>query len=411
MNDVRTGTSFDVGGVRLKQPFKIRRLGHFGFNCHNIERCVKFYRDVMGFRVSDPFDLSKVHPMGDRLKEAGNPHFYFLRHNTDHHTFVLLDRAVTDVMYGTWDVPDDINVNQITWQVGSLREVNRAIDWFHEIDVKQNRVGRDMPGSNWMVYPFDPEGHRNELYYGMEQIGWMGISKPVSMRTRDGMNEKPELPRVAEFEEVRRAIDAGDDLLSGFSDPETLPADYDVDGIWLPRPFKIERHGPVRLFVKDMDQMVAYYCGTLGFVVTEETDWKGHHCVFLRCNTEHHVLALYPIALRDELGLLADSTIMSLGIQVANFRQLRDAVVFMEEKGVEFLDVPPELSPGIDYGIYFKDPGGQAMQLYFDMEQVGWDGKPRPAAQRNPTNRADWPDTVESKSDTFMGETFMGPWG
>ena len=98
-------------------------------------------------------------------------------------------------------------------------------------------------------------------------------------------------------------------------------------------------------------------------------------------------------------------------MQVANFRQLRDAAAFLEEKGCEFLDIPPELSPGIDYGIYFKDPGGQAIQLYFDMEQVGWDGQPRPAAERDPMRRADWPDMIEARADTYMGETFMGPWG
>ena len=28
---------FNVGGVLLNQPFKIRRLGHFGFNLANME--------------------------------------------------------------------------------------------------------------------------------------------------------------------------------------------------------------------------------------------------------------------------------------------------------------------------------------------------------------------------------------
>ena len=29
-----------------------------------------------------------------------------------------------------------------------------------------------MPGSNWNAYPFDPDGHVNEIFYGIEQIGW-----------------------------------------------------------------------------------------------------------------------------------------------------------------------------------------------------------------------------------------------
>jgi len=60
-------------------------------------------------------------------------------------------------------------VNQMTWQVSSLAEISRAIDWFNSKGVRISRAGRDMPGSNWHCYPYDPEGHRNELYYGMEQ--------------------------------------------------------------------------------------------------------------------------------------------------------------------------------------------------------------------------------------------------
>ena len=48
--------TFDVGGVLLNQPFKIRRLGHFGFNLSNMEAGVQFYVDLLGFRISDVID-------------------------------------------------------------------------------------------------------------------------------------------------------------------------------------------------------------------------------------------------------------------------------------------------------------------------------------------------------------------
>ena len=38
-----------------------------------------------------------------------------------------------------------------------------ATDWFGEVGVKFDRTGRDIPGSNWHVYPVDPDGRRNEL--------------------------------------------------------------------------------------------------------------------------------------------------------------------------------------------------------------------------------------------------------
>jgi hypothetical protein len=43
------------------------------------------------------------------------------------------------------------------------------------------------------------------------------------------------------------------------------------------------------------------------------------------------------------------------------------------------------------------------------MEQIGWDGKPRPAAARpNPAPDA-WPETIPAQSDTYGGETLLGP--
>jgi hypothetical protein len=45
------------------------------------------------------------------------------------------------------------------------------------------------------------------------------------------------------------------------------------------------------------------------------------------------------------------------------------------------------------------------------MEQVGWDGKPRAAALRPKIDNAKWPKVVEGRSDTFLGEAFLGPLG
>ena len=117
----------------------------------------------------------------------------------------------------------------------------------------------------------------------------------------------------------------------------------------------------------------------MGLTVTEEIVWRGHRAVFLRANTEHHTIALYPLALRAELGLRADSICMAYGMQVGSYRQLSDAVAFLKSNGVTIKYLPPELFPGIDYSAFALDPEGNAIQLYYYMEQIGWDGRPRPA--------------------------------
>jgi hypothetical protein len=43
------------------------------------------------------------------------------------------------------------------------------------------------------------------------------------------------------------------------------------------------------------------------------------------------------------------------------------------------------------------------------MEQIGWDGKPKPAHLRRKLE-THWPENVQPLSDTFNGEPFLGPW-
>jgi catechol 2,3-dioxygenase-like lactoylglutathione lyase family enzyme len=401
-------TKFNVGGILLDRPFKIHRLGHFGFNLVKMDEGVRFYVDLLGFRVSDVMDYSKRAKSPDQVAGLGDPNGYFTRYGTDHHAMVLFPKRVREAL-GRHEKPG-VTINQITWQVGSLRDVGEGIKWFQEKNIKIQRSGRDMPGSNWHTYLFDPDGHQNELYYGIEQVGWTGHSKPRPMYER-GFDEPPPLPQMSEFNEVQQALKNGVDILSGYRHVDQLAATYDVDGILLPRPFKIVRIGPVSLFVADIDAAENFYRKTLGFLLTEEVSWRSHRCLFLRANTEHHALALYPIALRDQLALSPHSTCMSFGLQLANYRQLRDAVKFLRERGVRFANVPPELYPGIDYAAFALDPDGHCLMLYYYMEQVGWDGRPRPKELRRKVDHENWPEALQPMSDTYEGEPFLGPWG
>src|SRR5207253_2792486 len=81
---------------------------------------------------------------------------------------------------------------------------------------------------------------------------------------------------------------------------------------------------------------------------------------------------------REKLGLSAHTTCAAFGLQLASYQQLRDAVQFLRDRGVTVVDsIPPELYPGIDYAAHVQDPDGHCLQLYYQMEQIGWDGQPR----------------------------------
>ena len=387
----------------LDRPFRISRLGHFGYFTEHMKESFNFYMNLLGFQVSDPLDFARRVPAEHKGKfeTVG----YFTRFNGDHHAFVLFPRRAFEVMGGLQ--PQHV-INQITWQVGSLKQVVEAGHWMQEREIDIDRSGRDMPGSNWHTYMRDPEGSRNELYYGMEQIGWNGRSKPLPMHNRK-FTEAASLPQIPEWKEVDDAVAAGTDLLAGLRYEEKMPLDYQVGGILMARPFKITSIGPVRLLSEEPQKVINFYTETMGFEITEEVTYKGHRCVYLRNNTDHHALSVYPMALADELKLPRKSQCFSFGVRFYDYQQLRDGIAFLKKHGVKFIDIPPELSPGMDYTAYAIDPDGHLVQLYYYMEQIGWDGKPKPANLRRKIE-ANWPETVQPLSDTFNGEPFLGPW-
>lgn len=401
-------TTYTVGGVRMARPFKVRRLGHFGINVADPEVTRRFYEGLLGFRITDKLDLTpRFRP--EELAEVGPVVGYFSRHGTEHHSFVFFPRKALSANYKFPNEFPEVTTNQITWQVGSLREVVEGFAYFKQLGLRIHRSGRDLPGSNWNAYPFDPDGHVNEIFYGIEQIGWEGVSKPLAMHeTRH--TQPPPLPHRSEYAEVKAGLAKGVNPVTGWQQHEPREERYDVGGVLLGRPFKIVRVGPVRIFVKDIEQSLPFYRDVLGLMVTEEVTWNGHRCVFLRANTEHHSIALYPVALRAELGLHPGTTVFSLGMQVGDYAQLKDAVTFLKQEGVTIKYLPPELFPGIDYCAFAIDPDGHAVQLYYGMEQVGWDGRPRPAELRRKIDNTRWPLALDAQSDTYLGEAYLGPW-
>ncbi len=323
---------YNVGGVFLPRPFKIRRLGHFGFNALNLAEGVEFYTKLLGFRLSDTLDFAKMPWMPADAHDMGDTRGYFMRYGSDHHAFVLFNKKVMDFRAAV------------------------------------------------------------EMYYR-------------------GFRDKPPLPQMPESAEVVEALNKGIDIFSGHRYQETMPARYEVEGVLLPQPFKITKIGPVGLFVADVDKAEAFYTQHLGFVPSEESVYRGARCVFLRCGTEHHSLGLFPKELRRTLGLSERTTCMSFGVELGSYEQLRQAVAFLKAHRMPVIDaIPPELYPGIDYSAFVLDPDGHCLQLYYYMEQVGWDGKVRPQSLRRPV-QAEWPEAIEPLSDTYVDQVFQGPLG
>src|SRR5438105_3754220 len=234
---------YNVGGVQLERPFKVRRLGHVGFHFTDMPGALHFYRSLLGFRISDVIDFrTRVDPA---KLEGLDPNTYFTRFATDHHSFVFGSKQVREITRPGANAHNRVDdMGQMSWQVDTLAETVNATPWLADRGLTITHVGRDMPGSNWHTYFLDPEGHNNEVFYGMEQIGWDGITKPKPMYA-DGFHETPPLPQRSESQEVEDMIKAGVKVVDGYRDPEEGPFNYDVDGVMLARPFRVTGIGPL----------------------------------------------------------------------------------------------------------------------------------------------------------------------
>jgi catechol 2,3-dioxygenase-like lactoylglutathione lyase family enzyme len=162
-----------------------------------------------------------------------------------------------------------------------------------------------------------------------------------------------------------------------------------------------------------MEAALGFYRDSLGLALTESVEILGQRCHFFRANTEHHALALYPEALRGALGLGHERSLLGFGLQLGSYAQLRAAVAFLGQAGYTPWLLPQALSPGLGHHVWLRDPDGNPVQLYWEIEQIGWSGQPRPAEQRRqwPSDPAAWPEDIDAQTDSLMGEVFLGPLG
>jgi len=390
---------YDVGGLQLDRPFRVRRLGHFGFHTNNVNDTVEFMTGILGLSISDTEDFSarSTEPISEEDARA-----WFLRLGSDHHTVVLGSQNLLDKLE---PARAGQLVNQMSWQVGTLQEVSDGMDFIAE-NATLRRIGRDAPGSNWHSYAYDPDGYVIEIFYGIEQIGWDGKSKPRSMYDR-GFTTRPDLPQIPEYQEVDQAAARGDDVHAGYRYEEARRATFNVDGILLPRPFKLTRLAKVGVFVEDVESSTAFYRDVLGLAVSERVTVNGHDCVYLRADSEHHSLALYPAALRDVYETEGHSFGVTCGFAIANYRQLKDAYQFFVDNDVKILDLPPQLSPGVKYGFWIQGPNKVAIEIFYGMDRVGLDGSV--TAKSFPPSVSEWPDSITHGGAGWYDLPLMGP--
>ena len=145
-------------------PFRITKLGHVVLMVADLERSLRFYTQVLGFKVSDVYPATMV-PGG----------MVFLRFNADHHGVALVGRSKPA---GEGDGTRPRDMHHMAFEVATLDEVLRARGHLERHGVAIDFEGRRRAGAQVAVEFRDPDGHRLEIYWGLDQVAWDGPSRP-----------------------------------------------------------------------------------------------------------------------------------------------------------------------------------------------------------------------------------------
>jgi len=143
----------------LGLPFRIAKLGHVVLNVADLERSVRFYTHVLGFAASD------VYP--PEMKSGG---MVFMRCNADHHGVALIGSLTGG--------SESLELNHLAFEVATLDEVVRARNHLRGHGVEIDFEGRRRAGCQIAVEFRDPDGHRLEIYWGVDQVGSDGAVRP-----------------------------------------------------------------------------------------------------------------------------------------------------------------------------------------------------------------------------------------
>jgi len=142
------------------------------------------------------------------------------------------------------------------------------------------------------------------------------------------------------------------------------------------------RFGHIGLAARDLEAMVAFYVRALGMQVSDRMTFPPespfNEGVWLRINTDHHVISLF--GLRDggePRDRVARAGVHHIGFQVASFDDLLRARDYAREHGIDIQGTRSG-GPGNQVRLYMWDPENNIVELYFAMDTVGWDGVSRP---------------------------------
>jgi catechol 2,3-dioxygenase-like lactoylglutathione lyase family enzyme len=144
-----------------------------------------------------------------------------------------------------------------------------------------------------------------------------------------------------------------------------------------PLPFQLRKLGHVVLNVSDIERSVRFYTELLGLAVSDRYPdaMVPGGMVFMRCNADHHGVALVGGARGNEA-----SSLNHFAFEVATLDEVFRARAWLRKHAVPIV-FEGRRRAGCQIAVEFQDPDGNNLEIYWGLDQIGTGSQARPASE------------------------------
>lgn len=127
------------------------------------------------------------------------------------------------------------------------------------------------------------------------------------------------------------------------------------------------RIGHVHLKVADLERALAFYCGILGFTLTQR---YGRGAAFVSAGGYHHHIALNTWESKGGSPPPPGTTgLYHVAILYPSRASLADALTRLDRAGISLTGAADH---GVSEALYLDDPDGNGVELYWDRPEALW---------------------------------------
>ncbi|NLC59441.1 MAG: glyoxalase [Armatimonadetes bacterium] len=127
------------------------------------------------------------------------------------------------------------------------------------------------------------------------------------------------------------------------------------------------RIGHVHLKVSNLERSLDFYCGVLGFTLTQRL---GNDAAFVSAGSYHHHIGLNTWESRDGAPPPPGTTgLYHFAIRYPTRRALAEALRRLNQAGIPLEGASDH---GVSEALYLRDPDGIGIELYWDRPEAEW---------------------------------------